>query len=106
MATIDRDNPERGDIQDEEAMDEAGEGSTPIAAGGAMAGLAAGGGGVGLAGNLGAAALGGMAASDLVDDEGATPASPDTDSSPDTYAGGGSTSAGVDVREGGKVIDE
>src|SRR3712207_2928955 len=101
MAAIDRDNPERDDVADEEAMDDTGEGSTPLAAGGAMAGLAAGGGGVGLAGNMGAAALGGMAAQDLVDSEDALPTSPDTDSAPDTYAGGGSTSAGVDVREGG-----
>ena len=69
-------------------------GATTGAASGAVLGSQA---NTGLGTNVGGTIVGGMAARELVADQfGTPPEDPDSDDSPDSYAGGGSTSAGVD----------
>ena|SRR5437867_4081590 len=86
----DKDNTMDEDIGD--VKEEAAEGATGAAA--AVVGSET---GSGLATNVGGAIVGGLAARELVEDQfGPPPKDPDADDSPDSFAGGGSTSAGID----------
>jgi hypothetical protein len=110
MATADRDDNRddnrdnnRDDSRDEILGIPRDENATEEVEAGASGAMAAGVPGTtmgqGLAGTLGGAVLGQILARDIMDNqslEGSGTSEPDTDDSPDSFAGGGATSAGRD----------